>query len=574
MRSCPLQLRRRPGVPGWLARPGKIGKDRKQIDGTVATCRVTGLRGTDKNMARIAFILLCHKDPDGVIAQARRLTAAGDCVAIHFDARSPARDFARIRAALVDNPAVLLAPRRWKCGWGEWSLVAATIATVRAALERFADATHFYMLSGDCMPIKSAEYAHALLDRDDCDYIEHVDFFGSDWIKTGLKEERLIYRHWFNERTQPRRFYASLDWQKRLRLEREVPADIQVMIGSQWWCLRRRTIEKVLEFCAARPEVMRFFATTWVPDETFFQTVVPHVVPRREIRARTLTYLLFTDYGMPVNFYNDHYDLLLGQDCLFARKISPEALVLRERLGALWAARGVHFPISNEATGLYRFLTGRGRVGRRFGQRFWETEGALAGRRSVLLIVSKKWHVAKRLTAAIRARTAIPAVDFLFNELSAHLPDLGGVETTLEKRDRHRRALIRLLFDHFDSDRLALCLDPSALHLIQDLMKDRVETRLLLIDSRFDDAYLRGHIARVGLAGAQTPPEVIERLLPTVRADLMHEAERLRDLDLDALHTIAPWCSAQDNAAALARFLDVPAEVALDLARTDHLFSD
>ena len=36
-----------------------------------------------------------------------------------------------------------------------------------------------------------------------------------------------------------------------------MPADIQVMIGSQWWCLRRQTIEKVLEFCAARPDVLR-----------------------------------------------------------------------------------------------------------------------------------------------------------------------------------------------------------------------------------------------------------------------------------------------------------------------------
>ena len=70
---------------------------------------------------------------------------------------------------------------------------------------------------------------------------------------------------------------------------------------------------------------MRFFRTTWIPDETFFQTLVPHLVPEHEIRRRTLTFLMFTDYGMPVTFYNDHYDLLLSQDFLFARKISPGA---------------------------------------------------------------------------------------------------------------------------------------------------------------------------------------------------------------------------------------------------------
>ncbi|WP_062560795.1 DUF5928 domain-containing protein [Paracoccus aminovorans] len=525
-------------------------------------------------MARIAFILLCHKDPKGVIAQAKRLTATGDYVSIHFDGRANPKDFDAIRAALADNPSVVFAQRRWKCGWGEWSLVGATLEAVRSAVAAFPLATHFYMLSGDCMPIKSAEYARAFLDTEDCDYIESFDFFESDWIKTGFKEERLIYRHWFNERTRKWLFYASYDLQKRLGLTRSIPADIQVMIGSQWWCLRRQTVEKVLEFCAARSDVMRFFATTWIPDETFFQTIVPHVVPRKQIRSRTLTYLVFTDYGMPVTFYNDQYDLLMGQDYLFARKISPEAIRLRERLGALWAATGVHFPISNEATGLFRFLTGQGRVGRRFGQRFWEAEGSLGRNNTLLLVVSKKWHVAKRLTAAIRAETTIPAVDFLFNELEAHLPDLGGVETTLEKRDRHRRALIRLLFENFESNQLVICLDPSALHLIQDLMADKADTRLLLIDSDFDDDYLRGHIGRVGLAGAQTAPEVIERLLPTVRADLEHEAERLRDMDFPGFHAIAPWRSPEENAVHLARFLDLLPEAALKLAKIPHLFTD
>ena len=49
-------------------------------------------------MAKIAFILLCHKDPDAIISQAERLTATGDCMAIHFDARQPA-DYDRIARA-------------------------------------------------------------------------------------------------------------------------------------------------------------------------------------------------------------------------------------------------------------------------------------------------------------------------------------------------------------------------------------------------------------------------------------------------------------------------------------------
>ena len=66
------------------------------------------------------------------------------------------------------------------------------------------------MLSGDCMPIKTAEYIRGRLEREDVDYIESFDFFGSDWIKTGIKEERLIYRHWFNERKRKWLFYRSM----------------------------------------------------------------------------------------------------------------------------------------------------------------------------------------------------------------------------------------------------------------------------------------------------------------------------------------------------------------------------
>ena len=41
--------------------------------------------------------------------------------------------------------------KRIKCGWGEWSLVQATLYAVEAALVgKFPRATHFYMLSGDC----------------------------------------------------------------------------------------------------------------------------------------------------------------------------------------------------------------------------------------------------------------------------------------------------------------------------------------------------------------------------------------------------------------------------------------
>ncbi len=525
-------------------------------------------------MARIAYILLCHKDPDAIIQQAERLTAVGDYMSIHFDARAKPAHFQQIRNALRDNPNVTFAHRRIRCGWGEWSLVRATLHAVESAVKAFPRATHFYMLSGDCMAIKSAEYVHDFLDANDADFIESLDYFNSDWIRTGMKEERLIYRHFFNERTQKRRFYTSFNLQRRLGLTRDIPADIQVQIGSQWWCLRRQTIEAVLEFTRHRRDVMRFFRTTWIPDETFFQTVVRHVVPEAEIRNRTLTFLMFTDYGMPVTFYNDHYDLLLSQDYMFARKISPEASDLKQRLGVLYAAEDVEFQISDEGRRLFEFLTGRGRIGRRFSTRFWETESTLGRNRALMIIICKKWHVAKRLLDRIRKVTNVPAMEYLFHEEHTPLPNLGGIESSLEKRTRHRRALTRMIFDYYETDQLIVCMDPSALDLLRDFSDDRSVTRMLEVQCDFTDEYLIGHAMRVGLAGEQTSAETLQRLLPTIRNDIIFESDRIQDADFAHLDVMRETDTLDEKIKALAHFLNLPQTQVREIAEADYLFAD
>jgi len=452
--------------------------------------------------------------------------------------------------------------------------VEATLYAVETAVETFPRATHFYMVSGDCMVIKSSEYIHNFLDDHDVDFIESFDYFESDWIKTGWKEERLIYRHIFNERTQKWRFYTAFKLQRYFGITREVPADIQVMIGSQWWCLRRQTIEAVLHFTQQRRDVMRFFRTTWIPDETFFQTIVRHLVPSTEIRTRTLTFLMFSDYGMPLTFYNDHYDLLLTQDYLFARKISPEATELKERLGALYAETGVDFSISAEGPSLFKFLTNRGRVGKRFASRFWETESSLGRDRELMLLVCKKWHVAKRLLEKIGQETDIPTIAYLFNEEGTPLPDLGGIQSTLSKRTRHRRALMRMLFDYYDTNRLVVCLDPSAMDLMQDFFGDRSTTRMLEIQCEFTDDYLTGHSMRIGLAGEQTPQDTLERLLPTIRRDIVNESDRIRDAEFENLSIIRQADGLDEFVPAIAQFLNVTDDVAEKIAHTDHLFAD
>ncbi|MBT8410211.1 MAG: hypothetical protein KJP02_00245 [Octadecabacter sp.] len=170
--------------------------------------------------------------------------------------------------------------------------------------------------------------------------------------------------------------------------------------------------------------------------------------------------------------------------------------------------------------------------------------------------------------------TNVPAIEFLFDEEATPLPDLGGIEATLDKRSRHRRAMVRMLCDYYETDRMILCLDPSRLHLLQDFFSDRCETRLLEIDCQYGDDYLQGHARRVGLASEMTTKANFAALLPTLRNDLTREIEAIRDEKFPEFYRIRENAAPEENAAPLANFLGIEHDKALEIARTDHLFAD
>lgn len=516
-------------------------------------------------MARLSYILLCHQNPDLVISQARLLTSQGDCLAIHVDRAAGPGVYEAIRDGLQGQANIVFA-ERVRCGWGEWSLVQATLNGIAAARAAFRFSTHFYLVSGDCMPIKPAAFIHRFLDENDADFIEHSDFATGGWIKTGLREERVIYRHYFNERRQRRWFYRSLALQQRFGLQRRVPAGLTLKIGSQWWCLRRGTVEKLLEFVESRPDITRFFRTTWIPDETFFQTLVPRLVPVTELRNAPPTLLMFSDYGMPVVFHADHFDLLREQVQLFARKISAGGNGLRQSLATLFAAPETRYPTIANAETVYRFVAWQGRSGARHAPRIWEN-GRNLGQGNLLLVIScKKWHVGQRLAEAIAAVGGPEGHGYVFDDNGLTFPQLGGFGSTLSKRLAHRRAFLKLLAQIGETDRLTICVDPANLEAIRDLASDGCTLHVLQVDCAFDDNWLIGHADRVGLEGSRLGEKARRELVTALRQGLSAEIASVRRLNLPGLFRITEGGDPDHIAEELAAFSGIAPGKAREIA--------
>ncbi|WP_414897083.1 DUF5928 domain-containing protein [Rhodovulum sp. YEN HP10] len=520
-------------------------------------------------MATIAYLLLCRGRSASALALAGRLSAAGDLVALHVDRCARSAETAAIRKAFAGNPSVVLA-RSVRCDPGGWSAMQAVLNAARAALAAFPQATHLYLLSEDCLPIKPAARLRAALEAEDCDHIESLDVQEAD-AGGGAKPPGPIRRQ---EDAAPRRRAGLRALVRRPEAGRAPPRDLRIMTGSRWWCLRRATVEAVLALLAARSDLRRFFRAGESPEATLFQTLVRHLVPGDEIRSRAPTFQIVAEDGRPVSFYNDHFELLTVQEGFFAHRISAGAAQLRARLLALHAAPGPGPSVSGGGAGIYRFLSGRGRIGQRFGGRAWERGVSLGPDHDLMLVICGKRAVARRLAGRVRRILGMPTVEFPFDDAGAELPDLGGIERGLAKRGRHRGAFLRLVFESYGTDRLLLFLDPSDLDVMIDLQGDGARLRMLEIACPFSQADLLGHAREMGLLSQGSPPGLAALVLPVLGQQIKGDSARLRAAGFPALYRLEPGLALSEAALVLAKFLEIPYDTARGIADTATFFDD
>jgi len=270
----------------------------------------------------VGFVMLCHTALDRA-AQVARNWAVRDCpVVIHVDSRVKRKPYAKLRADLADLSNVRFSGRH-ACEWGTWGIVGATQEASSVMLHDFPQVRHVYLASGSCLPLRPVdELITYLNERPRTDFIESVTTEDVGWTIGGLDVERFTLRFPFSWRKQRRLFDAYVHLQRRVRYKRRVPAGLVPHLGSQWWCLTRQTLSAILE-SPERGEIDRYFRRVWIPDESYFQTLVRQV--SANVESRSLTLSKFDFQGKPHIFYDDHLQLLRRSDCFVARKMWPHA---------------------------------------------------------------------------------------------------------------------------------------------------------------------------------------------------------------------------------------------------------
>ncbi len=266
----------------------------------------------------VGFVMMAHTALDRAALVARHLAAHGCPVAIHVDRRTGNNDYQDLVRRVQDIELIHLTPRI-ACDWGTWSLVAASRNGAEALLARYPNVGHVFLMSGSCLPIKPVPQLIDFLSRHpNTDFIESVTIEDVPWTKGGLSEERFTLSFPFPWKRQRRLFDAWVDVQRRFGRKRSLPAGLKAHMGSQWWCLSRGTLSAILSD-PDRAGTDRYFRHVWIPDESYFQSLVRKF--GTHIESLSLTISKFDFQGKPHVFYDDHLTLLRQSNAFFARKI-------------------------------------------------------------------------------------------------------------------------------------------------------------------------------------------------------------------------------------------------------------
>ena len=231
-----------------------------------------------------AYVVLAHKNPRQIRRLATRLSPAP--VFLHVDSGVKAEPLQGFETAVADLPAVSFVARR-RSAWASWGIVAAALEGMRAASAQ-GGWTHLALLSGQDYPlVPAAEIDRFVDEHPDTSFMARWEMPTRLWGPDGGMR-RLRYRH-----------KPLLGRRAFLPVPRRLPEDVEFFGGSLYWVLTRRAVQDTLAFVDARPEVVRFYRRTWIPDEMFIPTAVMNSPSRAGVVSESLTYIRWASPESP-----------------------------------------------------------------------------------------------------------------------------------------------------------------------------------------------------------------------------------------------------------------------------------
>lgn len=273
---------------------------------------------------KIAYLIMCHKNPHQVERLVDRLLENGDHAYVHIDKKCG--DFS---LGKKENLYVLSDGERVSVGWAGISMMDAELSLLKTAIASGHEYGHYVLLSGEDYPLRDAAYiSRYFASQRESNFIEILE---SDEYRLGRYKKRneIIFPESIVGNSFAKRVIKNIyvictgGYRKTFGVfKRENNTGLDFYYGSQWWALSREAAEWICGYLKEHPEVRTFFQYSLVPDECMMQSLIMKSPYRNSVKP-SLTYVEWgDDRNHPVYLTKEKVKCLEESDkYLFARKI-------------------------------------------------------------------------------------------------------------------------------------------------------------------------------------------------------------------------------------------------------------
>lgn len=300
---------------------------------------------------KIAYFFLVYKNVEIVektILQLKNGVGHDDIYFLHIDKNSH-ENFSR----LLSIPNVIFANKRFETKWGSPELAFAVVS----GLKELVVSTEFdyvILLSESDYPVKTPEYIHTFLQNSNKDHIlanplpcnNPLSIPNCKWTEGGRRRIN-CYALRLNEKNistiEPRTFnfnnirqfikvlrYNPPKIKKAINIflnypKRNHPSYLTPCGGHQWFILRRKTIEKLINYISQYPEYLEYCKDTQILDEILFPTLVYNLISNSKLSSDVLRFINWAGGNSPKALTEENIPLIKtcisSQNILFIRKI-------------------------------------------------------------------------------------------------------------------------------------------------------------------------------------------------------------------------------------------------------------
>ena len=223
---------------------------------------------------RIAYICICHKDPEFIARVSKKLNYKNDAIFIYVDGKV---DITPFKEQCKNLPNVYFVEDRIKVFWGGWNYIIATMKTYELALST-GKFTRFVVLQGQDYPLFSNSYIHNFFEEHkETEFCRGIDITDSTDKGSYMK----MCGFWYMDQKSPSEFLFKC--LRRLTgkingfgipYRKRTYKNMRVIYGGAFTALTENCVKYVLNFYKNNPGYNRYMKHRFPPDELYVQSIV------------------------------------------------------------------------------------------------------------------------------------------------------------------------------------------------------------------------------------------------------------------------------------------------------------